>query len=147
MRSKENVRLDELAQETNIITEGEVRKIIKTFKQRAPGADKITKYHLDKLPANIILNLTQIFNASLAIGYFPKQWKTSIMIFIPKGNKSPMQHSNYRPISLLNVLGKVFEKIINKRLLDKIQELDLNNKRQHGFTKKQRNSHCNRNTI
>ena len=135
LKTDETVNLGILRLETELITEQEIKRTIKTFKQRAPGQDKITKYHLDHLPPNIITNLTSILNACLTIGHFPKQWKNSIMIFIPKGNKSPLHHINYRPISLLSILGKLFEKLINSRLTENIEELNLVNKRQHGFIK------------
>ena len=122
-------------EDIELVTEREIRNLIKTFKQRAPGSDGITKYHLDHLPLNIIRNLANIYNTGLKIGYFPSMWKISQMIFIPKPGKTPLQHINYRPISLLNILGKLFEKIINNRLTTSLQNLNLTNCRQHGFTK------------
>ena len=94
-----------LRNETDLISTREIKNIIKTFKQRAPVEETFTKYHLDNVPPNIIRNLAIIFNASLAIGYHPQQFKNSIMIFIPKEGKSPIEHVNYRPISLLNIPG------------------------------------------
>jgi hypothetical protein len=106
--------LNRLAEQTRLITVPEVNKIINSFKQRAPGEDGITKHHLTNLPNKMIINFTKIINASLSLGYFPNIWKTSIMIFIPKLKKSPLLHTNYRPISLLSVPGKVVEKLVNK---------------------------------
>ena len=125
----------ELQQETNLITNKETKSIIASFKQKAPGEDRLTKYHLQNLPNNMITNLTKILNASLAIGYFPKIWKISIMIFIAKPNKSPYHHTNYRPISLLNLPAKVLEKAINNRLITFIEGNNKHNPRQHGFRK------------
>lgn len=132
---KDKVNIGRLEQETILVNNREVKNIINSFKQRAPGNDRITKYHLTHLPENIITNIKNIYNASLSIGYFPKLWKISQMVLIPKAGKSPTQHINYRPISLLSILGKGLEKIINKKLIDKLNELELNNPRQHGFRK------------
>ena len=110
-----------LESETYLVTNKEVKALISSFKQRAPVEDRITKYHLQHLPNNMITNLTTIMNACLATGYFPEIWKISIMVFIPKPGKSPFQHINYRPISLLNQAGKILEKVINNRLLSFIE--------------------------
>ena len=98
----------DLRNETEMITTKEIKNVIKSFKQHAPGEDTLTKYHLERVPPNMIKNLTTIFNASLAIGYYPLQYKNSLMIFIPKVGKFPIDHINYRPISLLNIPGKIF---------------------------------------
>lgn len=121
--------------ETITITTKEVRETLKTFKQRAPGNDKITKHQLINLPPNKITDLSKIFSAALTIGHFPTEWKQSVMIFLPKPNKSPLNHINYRPISLLNLPAKLFEKIINNRIITLIEQKELNNPNQHGFRK------------
>ena len=77
-----------LRNEADLISTCEIKNIIKTFKQRAPGEDTLTKYHLEKVPPNMIRNLAIIFNASLTIEYYPQQFKNSIVIFIPKEGKS-----------------------------------------------------------
>ncbi|KAJ4439906.1 hypothetical protein ANN_08035 [Periplaneta americana] len=70
---------------------------------------------------------------SLHLGYFPKIWKHSHIIQIPKPGKNKSDPRNYRPISLLNVLGKVAEKIIQKRLKSEIGNNDLIRNEQFGF--------------
>ena len=54
-------------------------------------------------------------------------------MILPKPNKSPLSHINYRPSSLLEVPGKILEKIINTRLTDILDKKGLYNDRQHGF--------------
>ena len=81
-------------------------------------------------------NLLTILNASLNTGYFPKPWKTAIMILIPKPGKSPHSHTNYRPISLLEVTGKHYERIINNRFTSHLKAKNFINNRQHSFTTK-----------
>ena len=55
------------------------------------------------------------------------------MIFLPKPGKSPYNHTNYRHISLLEIHGKIYEKIINSRLMHLLEEKSAHNDRQHGF--------------
>ena len=115
------------------ITLGEIKSVIKSIKQKAPGKSKITKKHITSLPVNMIQNLQYIYNHALSSGYFPKIFKQAVMIFLPKPNKTPYEHVSYRPISLLEVPGKIFEKLLNRRLLRLLDNREMHNKRQHGF--------------
>ena len=56
--------------------------------------------------------LKNIYNASFATGYFPNIFKKAVIKFIPKENKPLKNPINYRPISLLEIPGKILEKII-----------------------------------
>ena len=50
------------------------------------------------------------------MGYFSIVLKIGIIILIPKPGKDPKNPINYWPITLLEVPGKIIERIINKRL-------------------------------
>ncbi|KAH9413968.1 hypothetical protein DERP_014489 [Dermatophagoides pteronyssinus] len=84
---------------------------------KSPGADSIS--------ANIIKNINKlfptlyfnIFNACLELSAFPKSWKLSTVKIIPKLGSNLQTAKAFRPISLLSVTGKIFEKLIYKRLL------------------------------
>jgi len=68
----------------------------------------------------------------LAQGIYPERLKFSLIKPIYKsGDKS--SPSNYRPISLLPVLSKIFEKVIYNRLFDNLHSNVILNERQHGF--------------
>lgn len=131
--SQLQTNMNRLMEQTRLATVLELKKIINSLKQKAPGEDEITKYHLANLPNKMLINFTKIINASLSLGYYPEIWKTSIMIFIPKANKSPLQHTNYRPISLLSVPGKIVEKLVNNRLMNTLTQKKIHNEHQHGF--------------
>lgn len=60
--------------------------------------------------------LTRVYNGCLRDGYYPKDWKISRTIAVPKPGKDPNDRKSYRPISLLYTYSKVFEKIITKRV-------------------------------
>lgn len=117
------------------IDRGEIIRVIKSFKHRAPGQDGITKHQLANLPRVMLDRLKNILEACINLGHIPNSWKSATMIFLPKPDKSPTQHTNYRPISLLNLPSKILEKIINNRMLDVIEGMGLNNRSQHGFRK------------
>jgi len=64
-----------------------------------------------------ITNVIKITNACIDLEYWPNHFKISSMVIIPKPNKllynSP---KSFRPIVLLNTLGKLIEKVIGERL-------------------------------
>ena len=115
------------------ITLEEIKRHIKSFKNKAPGSSKINKNILDKCPQNTLISLTNIFNACLSIGYFPSVMKKAIIKFIPKENKDPKNPINYRPISLLETPGKLLEKVILNRLNAYLVDNNIISYRQHGF--------------
>ena len=80
------------------------------MKKKAPGESRIGYQIVKQLPDNIINYLASIFNASLASGYFPKRFKSAILKLLPKEGKDPVYPQNYRPIALLDNIGKIFEK-------------------------------------
>jgi Reverse transcriptase (RNA-dependent DNA polymerase) len=112
----------------------EISAILRLLKNgKAPGLDEINNRHLKNLPRRVIVFLTHIFNNCLRLGYFPKSWKHSKVVAIPKANKDATSPTNYRPISLLSALGKIFEKIILKRINDHTTENNIIPSEQFGF--------------
>jgi hypothetical protein len=71
---------------------------------------------LKELPVIGIKYLIQLFNSVLLNRYFPAQWEVAQIILILKPGK-PEELTSYRPISLLPIVSKVFEKLLFKRLL------------------------------
>jgi hypothetical protein len=63
----------------------------------------------------------------------PSVWKNARMIFILKPGKDPALSSSYWPISLLDTVGKLVEKILLNRILNEVSELGLVRDEQFGF--------------
>lgn len=123
---------------TNIklITPTEISNHIKFLRnKKAPGFDKIENIMIKNLPFKIIIQFTKIFNSCLRLGYFPTAWKYAKVIPIHKPNKINSLPNSYRPISLLSVISKIFEKLILSRLGEFSK--DIINPEQFGF----RNGH------
>ena len=78
--------------------------------------------------------LSKIINGSFSVGTFPKKLKVAKVIPIPKQGDSSLVE-NYRPISLLNIFSKIFEKIAYNRLYSYLEHKDILYKRQFGFRK------------
>ncbi|KAL1130335.1 hypothetical protein AAG570_013273, partial [Ranatra chinensis] len=82
--------------------------------QKSPGYDLITSQV--NLPRRAIIFLTYLYNSILRTSYFPLLWKFAHIEMIPKPQKILIEPSSYRPISLLPLLTKLFEKLLLKRL-------------------------------
>ena len=94
------------------------------------------------LPKIVLINLAHIFSAALALGYYPDNLKRAIMVFIPKPGKPHCDPSNYRPISLLSLPGKIFDKILTERLTLYLADKKLNHPHQYGFIKDRGTAHA-----
>ena len=71
-----------------------------------------------------------------------RQWKHALVSMIPKPMNDTKRPENYRPISLLNTLSKLCERVIQSRLNNWINEKSILSNLQSGFVKgKQTNSH------
>ncbi|XP_047998769.1 uncharacterized protein LOC125236115 [Leguminivora glycinivorella] len=113
------------------ILESEVRHAILTQKTgKAPGDDKISNEIIKGCIDEILGTTTGLFNDILKEEVIPEQWKTSTIILLhKKGDKSLV--NNYRPISLITNMYKIFSKVILNRIS---KELEANQpKEQAGF--------------
>ena len=70
--------------------------------------------HLPQLAVSL---LAQIFNVVLLTHHFPTVWKHAQVLTICKPWKDQALSSSYRPIGLLDMIGKLFEKILLTRIL------------------------------
>lgn len=128
--------LETLDSSFQVVHPSEIQRFIRGLKTRkAPGIDGMTNILIKHLPHKAVILLTKIFNACLSFAYFPCIWKASKIIAIKKPGKDDSIPTSYRPISLLPVLGKLFEKVINARLVKGTSNILINE--QFGF----RNSH------
>ena len=99
------------------VTEAEVEDTIKKLRTRgAPGEDGITNACLKQLPPSTYPILVSLFNASINLGHVPACWKNAVVVMIPKPLKNHSDPANFRPISLLNTLSKLLERVVLFRL-------------------------------
>ena len=85
--------------------------------KKAVGPDGISSKILHILKSVISPVLSNIINKSMQLGIFPDKLKIAKIIPFHKGGKID-EINNYRPISILSSLSKIFEKVINKRFID-----------------------------
>jgi len=93
----------------------------------------ITGEILKKLPKKAIVKLTHLYDAAYRLKYVPGYWKAAGVIKIPKPGKPATELTSYRPISLLPLLSKLFEKLLLTRLKPILDEKQIIPTHQFGF--------------
>ena len=83
-----------------------------------------------------IVKLTNLINAAFQLRYVPRLWKVAEVLMIAKPGKPPQEATSYRPISLLPVISKPFEKLLIKRINPIIETRNLIPAHQFGFREK-----------
>ena len=126
----------------NPVQETEIIKIIKNLNSNKSLGPNSTPVHILKENIEILAKpLLHIINVSFSEGIFPESLKTARVTPIYKKN-DPQQSSNYRPISVLSVFSKLFEKCIYSRLYSLLTKYKLIFKRQFGFRTKYSTNHA-----
>ena len=109
--------------------------ILKLKKKKAPGPDAIKSEVLHNLAAEVSPYLRDLFNECLVQGRIPECFKEANMVVLSKGeDKNPQLLKSYRPICLLNNLGKIQERLLCGRLREH-RNLRGMNQNQFGFRK------------
>ncbi|GBO35201.1 hypothetical protein AVEN_63345-1, partial [Araneus ventricosus] len=103
----------------------EVERAIRNSRNSTPGADGIPANWFKKLNYSDIFKITSIFQDIFSTSCIPSQWQHSLIVPIPKPNKDKTKLNSYRPIALIPVFSKIFEKIIGNCI---IQHLTINKK-------------------
>ena len=117
------------------VTVDNVSRIIDSLKPKtSSGVDSISNKLIKYVKDVILEPLTVIINQMLNVGIFPDLLKISKVIPIYKKNDNTI-FSNYRPISLLPSISKVFEKIILDQITTYLDSNNLIHKHQYGFRK------------
>ncbi|XP_063904731.1 uncharacterized protein LOC135123784 [Zophobas morio] len=116
-----------------VITVEDIVNKIRTLNDKTSvGPDKIPVVFLKACAESLAYPLYVIFNKSIQLSQFPKIWKQSYVVPIHKGN-SKSDVKNYRGVSIISAIPKLFEAII----YDKLQKITKNfiMEEQHGFCK------------
>ena len=123
------------------ILEQEVSEVIHSLNHSSPGWDELPAHIFKTCMHKYIKPLTYIINKSICDGIFPDKLKIANIIPIFKsGDKSSV--SNYRPISVLTLFSKIFEKIMYNHLTNFINAHNILYKFQFGFRKQYSTNHA-----
>ncbi len=127
-----NYHTDSLLSDITINPDEIVEIILMHKLKKAHGCDNISMAMLKLCPKEIAVPLSMIFQHSINTGSFPDSWKLANVQPIYKKNNRQIK-SNYRPISLLPLCGKILEKIIFDQVYSYLDLNRLISTKQSGF--------------
>ncbi|VEN64491.1 unnamed protein product [Callosobruchus maculatus] len=116
------------------LTDDDVLSAISRVKSNAAGPDGVTLEMVKLCSPVIVPFLTHIYNESIRSSRFPSEWKRAFVLPLPKVS-NPQNESELRPISLLCVLSKIFEKAIYEQVIKFLERNNLITEYQSGFRK------------
>ena len=92
---------------------------------KASGPDYILVMVLKHCEPELSYILAELFDKCLKESCFPDCWNVSsvVPVFENVGERSTAK--NYHPVSLLSVVSKVFEKLVNNRIVDHLEKCGL----------------------
>ena len=102
----------------------EVKQIVMSLKKKSPGCDGIIADIVKKTYPFYLDVLVHLINLSLSQGVFPSELKLAKVIPLYKGGDKELMN-NYRPISILPLYSKLFERIMHSRLWSYINRNNL----------------------
>lgn len=117
----------------DITTDEIVEAALKAKPKKAPGPDSIPALIVRAMVMENPAIFHKVFNNLWRNKVFPLIWKEAKVCLIEKPRKNPNEAPAFRPICLLNTLGKTFETILNQRLKKELQDKSLLSNSQYGF--------------
>ena len=111
-----------------------VEKVITNLDSpRASGPDCIPVVVQKNCEPQLSYILAELFNVCLKESSFPVFWKVSSVVPVFKNVEERSTAKKYCPVSLLSVVSKVFEKLVNSRIVDHLEKFGLFSDFQYGF--------------
>ena len=127
--SRTNLKLHNISVTPNV-----VKKVIMDLDlSKASGPDYIPVVVIKKCEPELSYILAELINKCLKESCFPDYWKVSSVFPVFKNVGERSLAKNYRPFSLLSVVSKVFEKLVNNGIVDHLGKCDLFSDFQYGF--------------
>ena len=112
-----------------------LRQLKRLDASKASGPDGISCRVLKECATELALPLSRLFSLCLQSGCQPSSWKTANVVPVHnRDSKAKAQH--YRPVSLLSVMSKVMESIINSQIMNHLERYGLLSPNQFGFRRR-----------
>lgn len=111
----------------------ELKEALRSSRDVSPGPDDICNQMLTRLDENSLMTLLNFFNHIWTSHDFPNQWREATIVPILKNGKDRSNPFNYRPISLTSCVCKLFEKMVNARLMWFLEDRGILARQQCGF--------------
>ena len=116
------------------ISEREITEAVSNLKNnKAVGEDKISNEYIKASIDTLKPVYKKIFNIVYSTGIIPTNWTLGVIKPIYKNKGSKADPDNYRPITILSCMGKLFSSILNNRLSKYLKYWDAVGEEQLGF--------------
>ena len=120
----------------NEITDEEIIAAIRSLKtNKSYGLDMIKNEMLKASMSSCVPIFNKLFNKILNEGTFPKNWSQGYIVPLHKAGDG-RDPNNYRGLTINSSLSKVFTTVLNNRLQKYLEDNDVINRYQIGFSKK-----------
>ena len=118
----------------DLFTEEELSFALKKIKTRkSPGPDNVHNEMMKHLGTHGKRALLKLMNLSWEKSKIPKSWRNAHIVPIHKTGKDPKEAKSYRPISLTSCVGKLGERMVNRRLYWWLESNGLLTEAQAGY--------------
>ena len=121
----ETNKTDNLLTEFQLLTEDEVRNLVKRSPTKHCELDPAPTWIVKDCLEEVLPMLTKILNLSLQLGDVPVSLKHAIIKPLLKKMGLDLVYKNYRPVSNLTYLSKLLERAVAKQLLDHLMQNNL----------------------
>ena len=126
--SRTNLKLHNIS-----ITPKMVKKVITNLDSSKASGPNCIVVVLKNCEPELSYILAKLLNNCLKESCFPDCWKVSSVVPVYKNVGERSIAKNYRPVSLLSVVSKVFQKLVNNRIVDHLEKCGLFSDFQYGF--------------
>ncbi|PHT96528.1 hypothetical protein BC332_34546 [Capsicum chinense] len=114
------------------VSREEILNSLKKLKaNKSPGPDAIPQILVKFFVAHNIERVRSMIDKMMKTSVFPSEWKRAKLILLEKTKKKSTDPKKYRPICILNAFSKIFEYVLQERLLNSVTLSE----RQYGFRK------------
>ena len=121
-------------------TKSEIAKAIAQVKaNKSPGVDCISNSMITNYTSSILSCFSKLFNACLNYGIYHEKWAEGYIMPLHKGNDM-YDPGNYRGLTITSAIGKLFNRVLNERLVKFLEKHKIISDCQIGFTKQARTS-------
>jgi len=117
----------------NPVSKKEVINIIGKLKNKnSTGVDGLSVVAIKHIKDFIVEPIQYLAELMFCTGVFPEELKTGLVVPVYKKSDATLE-CNYRPVTILNILSKILERILHNRIVDFLESCNLVAKCQHGF--------------